>query len=241
MYVDNALCYYYFEDDFKESITKTIALDGKEHRITLYLPSHGIGILGAVEIDDGATLKPHTYDRKMLIIGDSITQGWDSTWDSLSYANHVSRFFNAYSIIQGIGGARFHDTTFDEAIDYEPEIIIVAYGTNDWALHPSFEEAKKHCKGYLDHLVKRYPDARIFGITPIWRGDKDTDTAVGSFVNYVSYLADELRFHGITVIDGENLVPHLPEFFMDEYLHPDTKAFGVYSVNLIEKLNGYLK
>ena len=133
-----------------ESITKSIQLDGNEHRITLYLPAHGIGILGAVEIEDGATLRPHTYDRKMLFIGDSITQGWDSTWDSLSYANHVTRFFNAYSVIQGIGGAKYHDTTFDEAIDFEPDVVIIAYGTNDWTTYKTMEEARARAEAYLN-------------------------------------------------------------------------------------------
>lgn len=240
IYIDNVLCYYYFKDAFLESTTKSIELDGKEHRITLYLPGHGIGILGSVELEDGASFRPHTYDRKMLFIGDSITQGWDSTWDSLSYANHVSRFFNAYSVIQGIGGAKYHDTTFDEAIDFDPDVVIIAYGTNDWTCYATMEEAHAQCKGFLDKLVNRYGDKKLLGITPIWRADKNTDMAMGSFESCVGYVREELIAHGMTVIDGESLIPHLPEFFMDEYLHPNTSGFGVYALNLVEQLQRYI-
>ena len=48
-----------------------------EYRVTLVLPSHGVGaVLEYVELDDGARVEPHRFDRKFLFIGDSITQGW---------------------------------------------------------------------------------------------------------------------------------------------------------------------
>ena len=242
IYIDNVLTYVYFKDDFKDSFYKEIELDGNNHRITLYLPSHDTpGAFSSVEIDEGATLEPHKFDCKMLFIGDSITQGWESTWDSLSYAYHVSRFLNAESVIQGIGGAYYHATTFDEAIDYDPDIVIVAYGTNDWGHgHKTLESGHEHCKKYLDMLVDKYGDKKLFGISPIWRADNDRITSMGSFDACVSYIKEEILNHGMTLIDGETLTPHVPDFYSDKYLHPDTKGFGIYALNLIAELQKHL-
>lgn len=242
IYIDNVLTYDYFAKDFEDDNTcKEIKLDGKEHRITLYLPAHDEpGKFSSIEIDDGATLTPHKFDCKMLFIGDSITQGWESTWDSLSYAHHTSRFFNAESVIQGIGGAFYHKTTFDEAIDFEPDIVIVAYGTNDWNHYQTLEEGRDHCRSYLDQLIARYGDKKYFGISPIWRADKANDRPMGSFKACTDYVKEEIISHGMTLIDGESLTPHVPAFFSDEFLHPDTKGFGIYALNLIAQLQKYL-
>lgn len=239
IYIDNVLTYAYFKEDFENEKSKKIELDGAEHRITLYLPSHAPGALTAVEIEDGATLTPHKFDCKILFIGDSITQGWDSTWDSLSYAYHVSRFLNAESVIQGIGGALYHDTTFDEAIDFEPDIVIVAYGTNDWGCCKSLEEGRAHCKNYLDRLIVKYGDKKLFGISPIWRADNAKITAMGSFASWTAYVKEQIVNHGMILIDGETLTPHLPQFYSDAYLHPDTKGFGCYALSLISQMLKY--
>ena len=240
IYVDNVLTYQYFEKDYAEGMRQQIILDGGEHRITLYLPSHEVGILESVEIEDYATFTPHKFDCKILFIGDSITQGWDSTWDSLSYAQHVSRFFNAESVIQGIGGAMYHNTTFDNAIGFEPDMVIIAYGTNDWQYFQSLEEGRTHCSQFLDQIVKRYGDKKLFGISPLWRADSGSDTAMGSFEACTAYVKEEIEKHGMILIEGEALTPHVREFYCDEILHPNTSGFAIYGLNLIMQIKKYL-
>lgn len=242
IYIDNVLTYAYFKKDMEDCKHRFISLDGEEHRITLYLPSHDTpGMLESVEIDDGATIVPHNFDCKILFIGDSITQGWESTWDSLSYAYHVSRFFNAESVIQGIGGAYYHATTFDDAIDFDPDIVIVAYGTNDWGHYKTIADGRWHCQRFLDQVVTKYNKKKIFGISPIWRADHvKRKTSMGSFEACKSYVKDEIINHNMILIDGETLTPHLPAFYSDEYLHPDTKGFGIYALNLISELQKYV-
>ena len=240
VYIDNILTYAYSQSDFELDMRKSMELDGKEHRITLYLPSHECCMLESVELDADATLTPHKFDCRILFIGDSITQGWDSNWDSLSYAYHVSRFFNAESVIQGIGGAYYHATTFDEAIEFDPDIVVIAYGTNDWdSSHKSLESGRLHCEKFLDQVVARYGNKKLFGITPIWRADANTPKEMGCFEDCICYIKEELASHGMTVIDGQTLTPHLPDFYADEYLHPNAKGFGVYALNLIKELNLY--
>ena len=112
-------------------ISLPLSNDADDVRVTLIFPSHSAGILRSVEFDDGASVTPHTFDRKILFIGDSITQGWNSGYDSLSYAWRTTNFFNAESVIHGVGGGYFHKDIFD-SIDFDPEIVIIAFGTNDF-------------------------------------------------------------------------------------------------------------
>lgn len=239
LYIDNVFTYYYTKADFVGDPRKEIVLDGEKHRITLYLPGHEIGALESVEIDDGATIAPHIFDCKMLFFGDSITQGWESTWDALSYAHNVSRVFNANSVIQGIGGSYSHNTVFDKDIEFEPDMVVVAYGTNDWNYYQTLEEGRMHFSQFLDQLVERYGDKKLFGISPIWRDDYEKDPAMGSFKSCCDYVKEEIKKHNMILIEGESLMPPLPEFFIEDVLHPNTSGFGIYALNLVAQMRQY--
>ncbi len=206
-------------------------------RVTLYFPAHSAGVLSALELDDGAKVIPHTFDTKMLFIGDSITQGWDAGYDSLSYAQRTSRFFNAESVIHGVGGGYFHDTIFD-SIDFKPEYIVIAFGTNDFGHYPTTDEMRYHARAFFDSIKKEYGDAKnVFVLSPIWRADFLTkNPKMGSFDQCRSVVITEAESHGFTHIDGATLVPPDPFFFADERLHPDALGFGIYAENLIKQM-----
>ena len=172
-------------------------------RVTLYFPSHGVGVLSSLELDDGAKIIPHTFDTKMLFIGDSITQGWDAHYDSLSYAYRTSRFFNAESVIHGVGGGVFHETVFD-SIPFKPEHVIIAYGTNDWGFYGTADEMRNQVRSFLDNIKEEYKDAKnVFVISPIWRADFATKkTGVGSFDDCRDIVIEEAQSHGFTHVNG---------------------------------------
>jgi lysophospholipase L1-like esterase len=59
----------------KEGTVPEIELGEGEKKIMIALPSHSVGILDYVEIDEVAFVRPTEFKTKMLFIGDSITQG----------------------------------------------------------------------------------------------------------------------------------------------------------------------
>lgn len=240
IYIDDVLRYVYDDAEFEESLEQAVPLDGNRHRVTLYLPGHAIGILEWIKLDDEASIEPHRFDCNILFLGDSITQGWNSTWDSLSYAQRVSRFFNANSVIQGIGGAIYHHSTFDGEIEFEPDIVIVAYGTNDWLFYDTVEEARAECSQFSECITDKYQGKKIFGISPIWRGDKDTKHRMGTFDVCTAYIKDEIKRHGMILVDGDELTPHHSAFYSDEYLHPNAVGHGLYAEKLIRKMLQHL-
>ena len=52
-----------------------------EYRVTVIFSCHEVSVLEYVELDDGAYVKPCEYDKRILFIGDSITQGYASSCD----------------------------------------------------------------------------------------------------------------------------------------------------------------
>ncbi len=206
-----------------------------EYRVTLVFPSHGpAAVLEYVEIDDGAYVRPCEYDCKILFIGDSITQGWNTSRDTYSYAYRVSSFFNANSVIQGVGGAYFHEDSFDH-IDFDPDLVIVAYGTNDFGHYKTYEDLRLHSDAHLSLLANEYKGKKLVYLSPIWRDHRE-GKAMGTFEECRRILIETAEKYGFIHIDGLTLVPPLPSLFADEYLHPNDNGFSLYAENLIKKL-----
>ena len=240
VYVDDVLRRQFDCEALREAgeaarLELTDALGGKvaECRVTLIFPSHSVGVLDYVELEDGATVVPHQFDTKMLFFGDSITQGWDSTYDSLSYAWRVSRFFNAESVIHGVGGGFFHETLFD-SIPFEPDRVIIALGTNDFGRYKTRDAMREQARLFLEKIAEEYAGKRIFVISPIWRTAQEK--TMGSFREARQIVIDEAARLGLTHVDGLSLVPPLSEFYADGTLHPDDLGFSLYAEALIGQL-----
>lgn len=215
------------------ALTDPLGGEKESFRVTLHLPSHEIGALDWIELDDGATFIPHKFDTKMLFIGDSITQGWQAQIDTYSYAYRVSHFFNAESVIQGIGGAYFNENSFD-SLPFDPDTVIVAYGTNDFGHNKTQDEMRAHVRAHLGMIAEEYAKKRIFVISPIWRGVQVKP--MGSFAECRTIVAEEAERLGLAHIDGLTLVPPFPELFPDDLLHPNELGFSFYAENLIAQI-----
>ena len=199
-------------------------------RITIYFPAHKRGKLKSLELDDGAYVKPHKFDRSILFLGDSITQGWDTQFDSLSFANKVSRHFNADSVVQGVGGACFFPE-FLEKLQKDFDWVVVAYGTNDFGKRKEFDEFYLYMSEYMSKLSELYGDKKVFVISPIWRRLSKPE-AQESFEVYRKAIAAEAEKYGFVHVDGALLVPPVAELYTDG-LHPNDIGFSIYAENLI--------
>ena len=198
-------------------------------RVTIIFPSHDRGFIKSLELSDGATVEKPEYNRKILFIGDSITQGWNSQYDSLSYAYRVSEFFNAESVINGIGGSYFSKDTFDVA-DFEPSDVIIAYGCNDFKHYKTQDERILHARQFLTLVKEAYCDKNLYYIKPIPRHD---DIDFDGFDAMRSAMGDCAKTLGFTVIDGYLAIPKNRDFYADS-LHPNDLGFGLYADYVIK-------
>ena len=78
-------------------------------RVTIYLPHNIYLALQSVEIIDGEALPvTGSIHKKLLCLGDSITQGMDAYYPSNTYPVQLARFFEMDLLNQGVGGYIFN-------------------------------------------------------------------------------------------------------------------------------------
>lgn len=207
-----------------------------EKRVSLYLPClAGAEILG-VNLKDASFCQPVRNKEKILFMGDSITQGYVSWHPYLTYPAQIAAFRDADYLNQGIGGEIFHPEIL-EALDWNPTMMFVAYGTNDWA-NTNRQTFTNNAEAFLEKLSCLWPDLPIFVISPIWRGD------------YLARRGDDFRFEeveeilmravshhpGMHLISGKGLFPQMPDLMEDGYLHPNALGFGFYAQRLADAM-----
>ena len=212
-----------------------------EKDIELYFPWSVRTDLSDVTVDDGAKILPINRKHTMISFGDSITQGYDVRFPSLSYAAQLARELDANSVNKGIGGDIFFPKLLKEADPITPDYVTVAYGSNDWS-RSTREEFDRHCKEFYTRLSALYPQSKIFAISPIRRIGNDSSTGFGEPLCRVDDAIRELTagLPNVTVINGFGLVPHDPAFFSPDGIHPVDLGSCLYAANLVKEMRKYL-
>jgi len=189
----------------------------------------------------GATyVLPVRQKKTLLAYGDSITQGFDALYPSHSYAVRLAEFLDAELLNKGIGGACFCAPLVMAGEGYNPDYIVVAYGTNDWTCQTQ-ETFRSNAQAHIQELIKKYPASKIFVITPIWRGDYANERKFGPFSKIEAIIRDICEEnHQIHIVSGWDLVPKDASFFGDMYLHPNDKGFTAYAEALHSALKAYI-
>lgn len=213
-------------------------LEKGENRLQLFFPCLWNGGIEAVELADGATVKPAKPARRMLTLGDSITQGYDAHLSSATYANIMARELDAEMVNQAIGGAMFYKEQLEYTGDYD--IVTVAYGTNDWSNKPSFEVFCNDCEEYFKRLSELYPDARKFAILPIYRAHWNKPKPAGNFYDCRKAVAERAEKYGIIALESIDYVSHDEIYFEDLTLHPNDIGFATYAKKLLADMRRYL-
>lgn len=242
MCVDGVLVAHEGKTDIVDDAgTMTFTIPAGTHLVELYMPN-----LYSLQIKDmeliGAT-KAETVRKKyrMLAFGDSITQGYDALFSSLSYANITADLLNATLVDQAIGGEVFNPGIIDGEIDFDPDFITVAYGTNDFS-KSTREVMERDSAEFYRRLREAFPNAKIFAMMPIWRKDtKDKVRVLGTFEDAKAIVRAAAEAQPNTVvIDCDGFVPHHSDFFSDLRLHPNDIGFKFYGEALARAIKPHL-
>lgn len=241
IYVDGVMVEHFGHENVSEARSNfRMALPEGTHTVCVYLPALAEATLYDVALDDGAMCAPVSRPLKLLCYGDSITQGYDAKYSSSTYVNILADKLHAEVVDEGIGGEHFCPDLLDAKIPYSPDIITVAYGTNDWSNQPR-EATIRKANDFYAKLRALYPAAQIFAITPLWRADNERVTHVGLFGEIREIVRNAAEKVGAVVIDGDRMIPHLADVCSDRYLHPNDIGFRFYANNLYNAMLPHLK
>ncbi len=207
---------HYLEGGRGKAIFK---LEKGEKRVTLYLPIDTVIGLKSLTVD-GKWKAARPRKRKLLAIGDSITQGYGAKLAGSTYINSLYRKTDFEILNQGIGGFRYEKGSVMPIDNFKPDRILVALGTN---YHEDMTYDYERCiEEFYESLYEVYGDTPVISVTPIYRFDPTHNPERLKLV--IEKIKDVCsKYSNIKVIDGLSLVPHIPECFLD-YVHPN--AYG---------------
>lgn len=215
-----------------------VELPAGSKRLALYLPClTGTEICG-LELTEATFCAPVAHRHRLLCLGDSITQGYYAHFPSMAYTAIVAAGLDAEVVNQAIGGAMFYPAMLDPDMAYQPTLITVAYGTNDWRRHPR-TQFEADAGAYMDKLCGIWPDVPVRMITPIWRADcGQPEYEDFPFADAHKILCEIAARHAnAALIDGAELFPQIHHLMEDGRLHPNDLGFTIYGERLLAKLS----
>ncbi len=216
--------------------SKTFSLGAGEKDVCLYLPHSMKTVLRELSLDDGAAVEPLKRSRRLLAYGDSITQGFDALHPAQKYTTRLAEHLNAEEHNRGLSGGCFFPELLEAEEPVDPDHITVAYGTNDWNLCTR-EKLVSRCAEFYDRLSAKYPLAKIWAISPVWRSDHREHREFGDFAQIEAEIANAVKGKKqVTFLSGFHLIPREESLFGDGRLHPNDAGFSHYFHGLLEEM-----
>ena len=207
-----------------------------EEEITVVFPALQKVVLQEISLSDGADLTPIKKEKKLLCYGDSITQGYDALHAHRRYTARLADALGMEEFNKAIGGEKFFPELSAAKPSFRPDLITVAYGTNDWSGRPR-EVFEKTCIGFFENLVKSYPDTPILAITPLWRKIWQREKPCGPFLGIDAFIRKVCgAYPNVTVLSGFDLIPHDADYFADFTLHPNAVGYDRYAEGILKFL-----
>lgn len=210
------------------------AAGGPQRRVDIFLPWSFTMVLRSLEVEEAQPIQPPS--GRYLALGDSITQGVFSTAPSSAYTAVLSRSLNLDLLNRGVGGHIFEVESLDDSIG-RPELVTVAYGTNDWAQCVPRDVFRNRVSSYLERLEAIVEGAECHVITPLWREEEarpnESGDSLDLFRDIIAEVCDE---QGIKCIDGSGLIPHSADFFAD-HVHPNDEGFREMAKGLLARIH----
>jgi lysophospholipase L1-like esterase len=207
-------------------------------QICIDLPHNAEIVFHSFQLSPNALCEPIGQAHGgLLCLGDSITQGMDAKHPSSTYPALLARALDMPLLNQGVGGYIFNADSLDENLPFKPQIVTVAYGTNDWVRYETMAPFRDQCSAYIDAVSRHYSYARIFVMTPIWRSIRNERKPLGTFDELVQTIKEICAEHpSIHVIDGESLIAHCGRLFADG-THPTDEGFAHMALNIYKQIH----
>lgn len=185
---------------------------------------------------------------RIACCGDSITHGTCTTPETIgdycyraenfSYPANLQKAYGTSAVIGNFGypGANvkcdfyckyYQSSAYNMFLSFDPDIIIVALGTNNCGFMPSGYEDYETAYGIMiDDMHRAYPNAKIILTLPLYRWDSDERTQqVTKYIHPVCIKTAGER-EWVTLYDSyKEFLPYATSEYYKDKLHPNNMGY----------------
>ena len=221
--------------EWHETQHEVFSLRAGKKRVKVMLPHTYIFALEDIILNDGATLTSVPQrEKKLLMMGDSITQGIGAQFACTGYAMQTGLGLDCECVNQSIAAVRFESEGLDND-GFTPDVITVALGTNDWSGWADRAEYDERAGRFMARMNELYPNVPVYYLSPVKRcrgeADREEMYAEAELKDVLARLC--AAYPQMQVVDGWKLMPHTNAFFSDG-LHPNDLGMTVYAHSVID-------
>lgn len=202
---------------------------GGRRRVRVWLPSLTSCAVRRV-VGDGTFIEPVAARGTLLVLGDSIAQGYVCCDPAASWPALLADHLGLDALNQGLGGQVFQPGSLAGLADaVSPEAVVVEFGAN-YRFEPCQPGAVgRDVRAFLDEVCEAWPDAPVWVVTPLPHLEDRYPTHPRSCAASVpGMIRAAVAAHRpqARVVEGSTLleVAHLPRLLADGSDHPGPDA-----------------
>lgn len=210
---------------------------GEPHRVRIWLPCLTACAVRSLTCD-GTYLEPAAPKGQLLVLGDSIAQGFVAVDPALSWPARVAVARGLSLVNQGVGGQVFQPGTLvglAEAV--RPEAVVVEFGEN-YRYEPCQAARVEHdVRTYLYELSEAFGEVPTWVVTPLpFVSDVWHTHPKSCFAQVADLIATHAAAHPqMRVVDGSALLDQdrLGELIADGCDHPGPEGQALIAERLL--------
>jgi hypothetical protein len=211
---------------------------GPEHHVRIWLPClRGCAIRDVV--CDGSHITPVGERARLLVLGDSISQGFVAGDPAFTWPVRVSSMLGLDPLDQAISGQVFQESSLPcaDAVG-SPVAIVVAYGENYRWQPCGRAEVARDVRAYLDRVARQWPDVPTLVVTPTWHSPENAPVHPRScFDDVASIIAREAARHpSMRLAQGSMLLDHEVALLADACEHPSAEGLAMIATRVASLL-----
>lgn len=188
----------------------------------------------------GGAIEPASPRPRWICYGDSIAEGWISSWPALAWPHAAAREHGLdVANLSYAGSARGELASAEQIADLPADVIALSHGTNCWSRVPhSPGTMREGTRAFLDVLRQGHPTTPIVVVTPIVRldGGEERPNRLGATLADLRDVIEEVVRERIGagdanlhLVGGRDLID--ASMFVDE-VHPNDEGHAALAAAL---------
>ncbi len=198
----------------------------RTRRVRIWLPAlRGCEVRDV--ICDGTFVRPVPKEKNLLVLGDSIAQGFVSGDPACAWPSLLADRLRLDVVNQGVGGQVFQPgSLFGLAGSIDPARIVVAFGANYRYEACMARRVSRDVRAYLAEVSRLWPKVPTHVLTPLWHDEAALPSHAMSCHEKVPALIEAcVSSHPqMHLVNGLELLDHDASLLADGYEHPNEQG-----------------